>query len=101
MRIITRLYKEYDMQILRNLICISTALSMHYAVAQDDITNPNKASDLFPSKQGTLYQEDPKDAELRKRCKEMSQKIEALRGRPLRRSALREEYKAECQRSVD
>ena len=41
---------------------------------------------------------DAPDGDLARRCKDMSRQIEALEGKPQRRYALMQRYRAECQR---
>lgn len=55
---------------------------------------------MFDQKPNPVYQQDNRETladERDRHCKELSRKIEQLKGKPQRRYAAAERYKAECQ----
>ena len=64
-------------------------------IASDDLV-PDQSGPLVPAYQGGLKMQSDQAVEQSAECKELSRQIKALKGKPLRKASVQEQYEVEC-----
>ena len=66
------------------------------AVSASDDLMPDQGGPLVPAYQGGLKMQSGAATEQSAECKELSRQIEALKGKPLRKASVQQQYEVEC-----